>query len=372
MPPVSVIILHREPPAAAGPLERLVADARAEVADRQARRFRRAGARDVSLVSGPPDEVAFGTRLRELLPPRGRRRGLVVLGSGSIPLARGRDLRRFVRAAASKERRALANNRYSADIVAIARADRLRRVPALPGDNALPRWLDEVAGWRVADLRERWRLQVDLDGPLDVFLATHHRDLAGRGAAAARRIGAVASLLADRRAEVVVAGRTGTRTIRWLEAKAAARIRALVEERGLRASSPLALDQGGAPEVGFRPFAPRPPRSVLGLLLDREGPGALGRVLAELGDAALVDTRVLLAHRLGPDEADWPSAEDRFASDLLDPTSIADPWLRSLTTAALTAPIPVLLGGHTLVGPGARLVAGVVRGVDPTGHPGAT
>ena len=52
-------------------------------------------------------------------------------------------------------------------------------------------------------------------------------------------------------------------------------------------------------------------------------------------------------------------AEDRFASDLLLPDRIVDPWLRDLTRSALEAPIPVLLGGHTLVGPGVRLV---VRG----------
>jgi hypothetical protein len=94
---------------------------------------------------------------------------------------------------------------------------------------------------------------------------------------------------------------------------------------------------------------------VLGLDLDVRGPGALGAVLAELGDGAIVDSRVLLAHRLGADEAAWPRAEDRFASDLLLAERIADPWLRALTASARDASIPILLGGHTLVGPGVRL-----------------
>jgi hypothetical protein len=93
------------------------------------------------------------------------------------------------------------------------------------------------------------------------------------------------------------------------------------------------------------------------MLLDDRGPAALGTILAELGDAAAVDTRVLLAHRLGADEGGWPSAEDRFASDLLLAERIEDPWLRALTASARDAAIPVLLGGHTLVGPGLRLVA---------------
>ena len=70
------------------------------------------------------------------------------------------------------------------------------------------------------------------------------------------------------------------------------------------------------------------PSSVLGALLDRDGPESLGDHLARLADAALVDSRVLLAHRLGADESTWPPAEDRFASDLLLPDRIADPWLR--------------------------------------------
>jgi hypothetical protein len=91
--------------------------------------------------------------------------------------------------------------------------------------------------------------------------------------------------------------------------------------------------------------------------VDRDGPGALGRLLAELGDGAIVDTRVLMAHRFGADEAGWPPAEDRFAGDLLLPDRIADPWLRALIAGLRDAPIPVLAGGHTLVGPGIRLLA---------------
>ena len=81
-------------------------------------------------------------------------------------------------------------------------------------------------------------------------------------------------------------------------------------------------------------------------------------ILSDGGEAAVIDSRVLLAHRLGPDEDLWPRPEDRFASDLLLPGSVVDPWLRALTTAAAEAPIPVLLGGHSLVGPGLRLLLG--------------
>lgn len=353
---VVVRILHPEPGPAAGPLERLLADARRSVAERHEAGFRDAGADDVRIEAGPPDHTPFGARLGAIAAEvRERPTGLVVLGSGSLPLATPADRRAFVRAASGAKREALANNRYSADAIAIARADELPAIPDLPGDNALARWLEERAGWAVADLRRRWRLQVDLDSPLDVELTLPGRLPADLSIAVRERRPAVARVAADRRAELVVAGRTSAASLRWLERHTASRVRALVEERGLRASARVALaDAPGA--------KPRPPRSVLGLLLDRDGPEALGARLADLGDAALIDSRVLMAHRHGADEAAWPSPEDRFASDLLLPDRVLDPWLKALTRSALDAPIPILLGGHSLVGPGVRLALHVRRG----------
>lgn len=373
MAPVSVLIFHADPAPAAGPLERLLADARRRLAERHRSAFLTAGADTARVVAGPPDDTPFGRRLAEAVEAVGNggrdglggSGGLVVLGSGAVPLARPGDLRAFVAAAARPERVALANNRYSADVVAIARAGELPAIPDLPGDNALPRWLAERAGWEVRDLRSRHRLQLDLDSPLDLALLARRsscppglRELAAtagdRLARVQDRLRAVGSVMADPRAELVVAGRTSATTLRWLERRTACRVRALVEERGLRAASPLAQGaDGGSARSGA---GARLPRSILGILLDRTGPEALGSLLGDLGDAALVDARVLLAHRLGPDERAWPPPEDRFASDLLDPTSIADPWLRALTVSAVAAPIPVVLGGHSLVGPGVRLL----------------
>jgi hypothetical protein len=337
-----VLILHPEAAADAGRLTTVVAEARAHLAVRHRDGFVRAGAATATIVSGPPDDRPFGARLRDVL-PTGDRDGLVVLGSGAVPLLTATDRRRFVAVAATGSATALANNRFSADILAIgcARAA-LATLPDLPTDNALPRWLAERAGYAVDDLRARWRLGVDIDGPLDLVL------LGGRWAAAmtaherARveaRLAAARAVVTDPRAEVVVAGRTSLDALAWLARSGAARTRALVEERGLRTGEP----------------GQRPPASVLGALLDLDGPEALGAHLARLGEAAIVDTRVLLAHRLGADEGAWPPTEDRSASDLLLHERIADRWLRALTLAAVEAPIPVVLGGHTLVGPGLRL-----------------
>ena len=71
----------------------------------------------------------------------------------------------------------------------------------------------------------------------------------------------------------------------------------------------------------------RPPRSLLCALLERDGPGALGRHVAAMSDGALIDSRVLMAHRLGADDGAWPTPEDRFASYLLLAYRIYDHWL---------------------------------------------
>lgn len=343
MTDVAVAILHPEPPSDAGPLAQAVAATRAALAAVHRLGFLRAGATSARVVTGTDDERSFGARLREIAleqPPSG---GLVVLGSGAVPLMAAADRRRFVAAAAVDGPLALTNNAYSADIVAIANArDVLATLPDLATDNALPRWLADVAGVEVADLRHRWRLGVDIDGPVDLVLLRGRWRTAIASSDRERvehRLVAARTVVGDPRAEIVVTGRTSPDALAWLARAGAARTRALVEERGLRTSV----------------AGQRPPASVLGELLDRDGPGALGALLARLGEAAIVDTRVLLAHRLGADERDWPVPEDRFASDLLLYERIADPWLRDLTRSAAEAPIPIVLGGHTLVGPGLRL-----------------
>lgn len=346
MQPVAIRILHPVAASAAGPLARALAEARSASARRVAAIFEAQGATDVQVREGAPDDRSFGARLRDLVDGLPAGAGLVVLGSGAIPLVRERDAADLIAVAASGGRRALANNRYSADVVAVGDATALASVPDLASDNALPRWLEEAAGFEVDDLRRRWRLSFDLDSPLDVVLTGARLPGEGDAVPVLERVEGIRAVTSNPRAELLVAGRSSASTLRWLERRTASRTRALVEERGLRAS--------GAAAVG----PPRPARSVLGLVLEDRGPDALGAALGELGDGALVDTRVLLAHRLGADESAWPPAEERYASDLLLPDGIGDPWLRALTASARDALIPILLGGHTLVGPGVRLVVG--------------
>ena len=101
----------------------------------------------------------------------------------------------------------------------------------------------------------------------------------------------------------------------------------------------------------------RPPRSVLATLMARSSPSELVAELAVLGDAVILDTRVLMASVAGSsDAAAWPPDEERFASDFGDHARIATPWLRELTEAAADASVAFLFGGHALVSDGLRLI----------------
>lgn len=354
MGPPLVVILHAPARADALPLTALLAGARGALARHQVSLFRAAGGR-VLVVPGrepapaPAPGGTFGERLAAIARDEPASRGMVVLGGGAVPLLTEADARRLVATAASGDRVALTNNRYSSDVCATGRSDILHDLPPLRADNALPRWLEDHAGCAVTELPGRQRLALDLDTPLDLALLAlvpaAPRGLHAAAEEAGLRVphlAALRAIAADPAAELLVAGRSGSATLRWLERRTRCRIRFLAEERGLRSAT----------------ASGRPPRSTLGRLLDLRGPAALGEIVGELADGAILDSRVLLADRLGADEDTWPSPEDRFASDLLRPAAIHDPWLRALTEAAAEASVPVLLGAHTVVGPGVpRLLA---------------
>ena len=254
----------------------------------------------------------------------------------------------------------VANNRFSADTFVVA-GDLDRALAALEGtanDNGAPRALTD-AGWEWRDLGATAWARFDVDTSMDLALmrlatrldGTRALDTLVRGFLEMARLPGdrplevpnldrIGAVIRDRSAELVVAGRVPTATWQMLETETACRVRGVIEERGMRSSG-----SGQAP------------RSILAALMDRSSPAEMVAELARLGDAVVLDTRVLMAAVASSAEATtWPPEEERFASDFGDASRVATPWLRELVEAAVTASVPMLLGGHALVSDGLRLI----------------
>lgn len=260
----------------------------------------------------------------------------------------------------------VANNRFSADAFVVA-GDLARACDFLEGcssDNAAVRALEE-GGWTARDLAAAPWSRFDVDTTLDLALlrlATRlpgmrrldpgvrsyleMATLPGGGALEVPHLGRIGEVMRDRSAELVVAGRVPASTWQELETETACRVRCFVEERGMRSAR-------GADAAR--------PRSILAALMRRSSPGDLIAELAALGDAVVLDTRVLMAAvGASADAVAWPPEEERFASDFIDAGRVRTPWLRELTEAAASSSVPFLFGGHALVSDGLRLIVAAV------------
>ena len=343
----------------------IAADGQRLLAAALTHRLGRLGAAVASLPAAEPDEGAFhwgrwfGAAARKAVGAGAPLDAIGYAGGSAMALLGDEALDELLSPTPDE---VVANNRFSADAFVVAGdGDALERaIAALEGcdsDNAAPRRLEE-AGFRSRDLGTAPWARFDVDTTLDLALLRLATRLpAGRGLDPAVRgflemarlpgggslevpqLGRIGEVIRDRAAELVVAGRVPASTWSYLETESACRVRCLVEERGMRSAR------------GERP------RSVLAALMRRSSPRELVEELTDLGDAVVLDSRVLMAAVAGSaDAAAWPPEEERFASDFGDHGRIATPWLRELTEAAAAAPVPMLLGGHALVSDGLRLI----------------
>lgn len=283
------------------------------------------------------DAFSYSERLRGVV----RHYGLAkpaVMGSGSVPLAGVEEFQFVLEQLDAREPRFVTNNFFSSDLTAWTPGDAIERAGAFTRDNVLPRRLRDDAGLSSVLLPRTTATQFDLDTPADLAVLAVCEGLHPALAAAAagvpeaivERYRRVMPVLCDRTQELVVAGRVGSQSWQYLERETACRVRVISEERGLAATPP-----------GYQA------RSVLGFLLEEVGPERFFQRVGELGDAVVLDSRVIEAH-LGIE----PSREDRFQCDLMALDEIKDGFLSRFTAAALAAPVPVLLGGHSLVAGG--------------------
>lgn len=288
-------------------------------------------------VDRDESEFHFGRRLAQVVRARRIERPVYV-GAGGVPLMGGSDLAAVARHLRGADDVIITNNYFSADLVAFAPGAALDRIELPARDNLLPRLLHDQAGLASAPLPRSPVTQFNIDSPGDLALlkvaggAGPHltRFLEGFQADLEpyRRLG---RCLVNTKAEVLLAGRVGSQVWPYLESETACRLRVYSEERGMRAAG---REHGGA-------------RSLLAFHLREVGCRRFFAELGELADAACIDTRPLLSHLAVP-----ASRADRFWSDLGYPERIDEPFLREFTEEARRAPVPVVLGGHSLVAGG--------------------
>jgi len=300
----------------------------------------------------PGEKFHFGRRLRELVEKYDIER-LFYMGGGSGALLPAEEMARIAEIVSCADELAVANNFHSTDFVAFAPAQAIEAFEPPAFDNNLSWLLAEEAGLRCLELPRNAATQLDVDTPVDLMtlrvhpaVGPHTRRYLDGLELDTTHLERALEFFTDRDAQVLVAGRVSASTWAYLESETVCQVRLFAEERGMRASGRQARG-----EV----------RSLLGFYVEEVGVEGFFDALGELCQAAFLDSRVLWAH-LGL----WPPAADRFHSDLRQPERISDPWLRRFTEAAISAPIPVVLGGHSLVSGGlyALVEAAWARGED--------
>jgi hypothetical protein len=262
------------------------------------------------------------------------------LGGGSAPLLSTDELAQVVDRVLSDQPLLVTNNLHSSDwAVFDPAAAVLRLVPWLERDNSLAWIWQEKTGFPVQALPRSATTQMDIDTPFDVLALARHPAIHPHLKAflnqldwPSTHLDAALEVLRREASHVIVAGRVSSWTWHVLEKRTRSWVRVFAEERGMRASGRQA--QG---EV----------RSLLNDFLDLVGVEQFFRHLGNMADAVLLDNRVILAGR-----GLWPCDADRFHSDLLMDDQVNEPFLRALTTAARSAPVPVVMGGHSLVAGG--------------------
>ena len=288
----------------------------------------------------PPGEpFHFGLRLQQLISDHHIER-LVYLGAGSAPLLSSATLGEMAERARTADRLFLSNNFYSVDFCAIVPASALLAAAPPENDNGLGWLLGDKVGLPAEELPRTTATSFDVDTPTDLVALAMHPEAPPRVRAYldglsldTRHVESAIAVFVNRQAEALISGRVNSRIMAYLERETACRTRVFSEERGMRADGRLARG-----EV----------RSLLGQLMDVVGVSRFFcEVLPKLGDAVFLDDRVLWAHRHA-----WPAMADRFNSDLYRPERIVDPFVRAFTEAAAACPVPVVLGGHSLVSGG--------------------
>lgn len=277
----------------------------------------------------------FGRALQSVVSEAGCD-GLIYLGGAAAPLLSLAEFTELAEALRTRAPVIFTNNPQSADIVAFAPAAALLDVTPPENDNALATVLKQTLGLNRELMPHSTGVHFDLDTPTDALVLALSPHTGERTTAALKelpwdntRLARALTRMRETHCECALIGRVNPAAMAHLNTHTFLRLRVFSEERGMKA-----LDREAKGEVV----------SLLGHFLAAVGPQRFFSFVSNACDVCFIDTRVLFAHfKLQLTE------EMRFLSDLGRFDEITHPWLQEFTQAAVTAEIPVVLGGHSLV-----------------------
>jgi len=291
----------------------------------------------------------FGNRLRDLIVDHDVTCALYT-GGGSAPLLPVEQWAAVVDQLSHAERLVITNNVHSCDWAGFTPArEAVNLIAEQTNDNAIAWTLVNEGGFPGRTMEPSAGSRFDIDTPADLLMVQPHPGIGPHLRTYLDELGwhspQLDGVLAEMGREggsLVVAGRASPAAWSALQRATRCWVRVFAEERGMRAS--------GRQERGEV-------RSLLASYLDMVGFQGFFEALGDLADAVLIDNRVILASR-----GLWPSALDRFNSDLYRWDEVENPFLRDLTRAAARAPVPVVMGGHSVVAGGLMALAEAVAG----------
>jgi len=285
-------------------------------------------------------EGAFhlGRALQEIIRQR-EPDAVMCLGGAAAPFFTIEEFRALAESLEISDSVVLANNPQSADLVAFTPAKALFGILPPSDDNTLANALCEQGLLPRVLLPHSLGVHFDLDTPTDALLMALSPRTGQEVRASLDKLKWPTTTLKQalerltrNHCELCLIGRVSPAVMAQVNSRSFVRLRVHSEERGMKALG--RIERG---EVV----------SFLGHLLEAVGIEAFFAYLAKTADVCFFDTRVLFAHlKLQLAES------ERFLSDLGLYEEITHPWLREFTKAAVNSPIPVILGGHSLVSGG--------------------
>lgn len=295
----------------------------------------RATGTEIILNRQHPDSFHFGRELKKLVLAQDLKKVFYLSGAG-CPLITVAELEEICGKLAGRSSLLYTNNVQSADIIAFTVPEGFADANLPDMDNSLAMTLRDRCGMELELMPQTLGLMFDLDTPADI-LVLGAGPFAGPRARAVldeltldySRLERAKAVLGDSYQDVVLIGRVGAPIIERLNALLKLRLRVFSEERGMKALG--RLDSGTVV-------------SLLGFLIEQAGLELFFEYLAQVACCAFIDSRVLFAHY----KYNFTDRE-RYLSDLGLWEQIEHPWLKKFTRLAVQCPIPVLLGGHSLV-----------------------